>query len=123
MRLRRRRGLGIGARGTRPGHVRAAHRLDVNVASRHAAILDNVLDRELGVASGVKFSDDRALQGSLEFVPSSTFLQRAEFQWSGATPTDAAGEQWNRCFVVAEHMPQEGSQDCHDKSYQPAAFH
>jgi hypothetical protein len=45
MRLRRRRGLGIGARGTRPGRVRAAHRLDDNVASRHAAILDNALDR------------------------------------------------------------------------------
>src|SRR5947209_8380047 len=35
----------------------------------------------------------------------STFLHRAEFQWSGATLTDAAGEQRNRCFVVDAHMP------------------
>jgi hypothetical protein len=72
-----------------------------------------VLDRELGVASGVKFSDDRALQGrSPSSWRKSTFLQRVEFQPSGATPTDAAGEQWTCCFVVAEHMPQERSQDC-----------
>jgi hypothetical protein len=51
MRLRRRRCLGIGARGMRSGRVRAARRVDDNVASRHAAILDNVLDRELVVAS------------------------------------------------------------------------
>jgi hypothetical protein len=47
MRLRRRGCLGIGARGTRSGRVRAARRVDDNVA----AILDNVLDRELVVAS------------------------------------------------------------------------
>jgi hypothetical protein len=94
MRLRRRRGLGIGARGTRPGRVRAADRLDENVASRHAAILDDVLDREFGVASGVKFSDDRALQGrSLRVCcGKSTVRQPVGFLPSG-TPEDCRWAQ------------------------------
>jgi len=43
--------------------VRSAGRLDEDVASRHAAFLHDMLNRKLGAAARVEFSNDGAFQG------------------------------------------------------------
>ena len=58
MPLRLRRSLRICSRRTRPRRVRSANRLDKDVASRHAALLDDVLDGKLGIATGIELSND-----------------------------------------------------------------
>ena len=60
MPLRLRRSLRICSRRTRPRRVRSANRLDKDVASRHAALLDEALDCKLGTATGIELSDDGA---------------------------------------------------------------
>lgn len=61
--VRRRRGFGVATCRPCPRAVRAAGGLNEDVAARHAAFLHDVLNRKLGAAACVEFSDDRTFQG------------------------------------------------------------
>jgi hypothetical protein len=59
-----RRNLDVRGRRVRSGRVGPTDGLDEDVASRHTAFLDEVINRELGLPPGSKLSYDRAFQGS-----------------------------------------------------------
>lgn len=55
-----------------------AGRLDEDVAARHAALLHDVLDRKLGAAACVEFTDDGTFQMRSPWLDESANNRRAE---------------------------------------------
>lgn len=81
--LRRGRGLDVATCRTSPRRVCTADGLDEDIASRHAAFLHDMLNRQLGAAARIEFTDDRTFQERSPCAVESANNRpaRAKFLW------------------------------------------
>ncbi|UPK23857.1 hypothetical protein [Bradyrhizobium sp. 195] len=110
--LRRRRRFGVAACRPCPRAVRAAGGLNEDIASRHAAFLHNVLNRKLGAAARVEFSDDRTFQGRTPWVDESANNRRARAWFLGLADPQLSSNGCPRSTSEPDHPEQEQQRDC-----------